>query len=52
MPVLGWNEIRSNAMQFSRDWEGVAKENAEAQTFWNEFLNVFGVKADSRSKCK
>ena len=43
MAVLGWNEIRANAMQFSRDWEKAYKENAEAQTFWNEFLQVFGV---------
>ena len=43
MSMLGWNEIRQNAIQFSRSWEGVTKENAEAQTFWNEFFAVFGV---------
>ena len=30
--------------QFSRDWAGVKSERAEAQTFWNEFFKVFGVR--------
>jgi len=38
-----WNEIRSNASVFSARWAKDSKENAEAQTFWNEFLQVFGV---------
>lgn len=38
-----WNEIRANARVFSSQWDGVVKENAEAQTFWNEFLAIFGV---------
>ena len=46
---LSWNEIRSRAIGFSRDWtarELPAKgaEKAEAQTFWNEFFEVFGKK--------
>ena len=41
---LSWNEIRHNAIRFARDWEGVKRENAEKQTFWNEFFEVFGVK--------
>ena len=39
---LSWNEIRQRAITFSRDWADAAKENAEAQTFWNEFFRVFG----------
>ena len=38
-----WNEIRANAQAFVTRWEGTTDENAEAQTFWNEFLGVFGV---------
>lgn len=38
-----WNEIRSNAQQFATRWHGTADENAEAQTFWNEFLGIFGI---------
>ena len=43
MPI-SWNEIRQNAIRFARDWSG-ASENAEKQTFWNEFFEVFGVLA-------
>jgi hypothetical protein len=42
MPI-SWNEIRHNAIAFSRDWAGASSENAEKQTFWNEFFAVFGV---------
>lgn len=42
MPI-SWNDIRSNALTFSREWEGESNERAEASTFWNEFLKVFGV---------
>lgn len=44
MPALSWNEIRQRAIQFSREWEGVTSERAEAQTFWNEFFQVFGIR--------
>lgn len=44
MPALSWNEIRQRAIQFSRSWKGVQDERAEAQTFWNEFFEVFGIK--------
>jgi hypothetical protein len=42
MPI-SWNEIRHNAIKFSRDWTGARSERAEKQTFWNEFFQVFGV---------
>jgi hypothetical protein len=40
---LSWNEIRNRAHEFSRKWAGEESERAEAQTFWNEFFNVFGI---------
>lgn len=43
MTPLSWNEIRSRAIRFSKDWENAEKESAESQTFWNEFFNVFGI---------
>ena len=43
MPI-SWNEIRHNAINFSREWAGVKSESAEKQTFWNEFFQVFGIK--------
>lgn len=40
---LSLNEIKDRALAFSREWTGERSEKAEAQTFWNEFFNVFGV---------
>lgn len=44
MPTLNWNEIRTRATAFAKDWAAEASERAEAQSFWNEFFEVFGVK--------
>jgi len=41
---LSWNEIRSNALSFSKNWTEVARERSESQTFWNEFFEIFGIK--------
>ncbi|MCD4726021.1 MAG: hypothetical protein K8R46_00005, partial [Pirellulales bacterium] len=41
---LSWNEIRQNAIAFSREWIGAKSEIAEKQTFWNEFFQVFGIR--------
>ena len=41
---LSWNEIRHNAINFSREWAEETREEAEAKTFWNEFFEVFGVR--------
>ena len=41
--MLTWNEIRTRAAQFAERWDDAVKENAEAQTFWNEFLSVYGI---------
>ena len=40
---LSPNEIKDRALAFAREWEGERAERAEAQTFWNEFFNVFGI---------
>ena len=40
-PPLAWNEIRARARRFAAKWEGAARERGEAQTFWNEFFEVF-----------
>jgi hypothetical protein len=40
---LSWNEIRHRAIAFSKNWTGVKREQAEKQTFWNEFFEVFGI---------
>lgn len=40
---LSLNEIRKRATEFSKEWENVVDERAEAQSFWNSFFNIFGV---------
>jgi hypothetical protein len=44
MPRLTQQEIRNNAVAFVHEWKGESRERAESQTFWNEFLSIFGVK--------
>jgi hypothetical protein len=40
---LSLNEIRDRALKFSNEWKDETRERAEAQTFWNQFFEVFGV---------
>ncbi|MBE7504976.1 MAG: class I SAM-dependent DNA methyltransferase [Planctomycetia bacterium] len=44
---LSWNEIRNRAITFAQEWSGASRERAEAQTFWNEFFNIFGIRRRS-----
>src|SRR6185312_16160409 len=41
--ALSWKEIKDCALKFSREWADKASEDAEAQSFWNGFFDVFGV---------
>ncbi|OGP78544.1 MAG: methylase [Deltaproteobacteria bacterium RBG_16_66_15] len=40
---LSWNEIRTHAVAFSKEWVGESSEDAEAKSFWDGFFNVFGI---------
>ncbi len=40
---LTQQEIRSRAYAFVKEWEDVSRERAEAQTFWNDFFDIFGI---------
>ena len=40
---LSWNEIKPRAIKFSKEWENAEKENADSQSFWIDFFNVFGI---------
>lgn len=40
---LSWNEIKSRAVSFSKEWEKTEREEADAKEFLIEFLNVFGI---------
>lgn len=43
MPSLSWNEIHTQATLFARDWLSATREQADKQTFWNEFFDIFGI---------
>lgn len=38
-----WNQIRTDATAFATRWADDTDENAGSQTFWNEFLAIFGI---------
>lgn len=44
---LSWNEIRSRAAEFSREWADAAYEKGQTQSFYNDFFEIFGVKSRS-----
>ena len=41
--ALSWNEIKSRATTFSKEWQDESREDAEAKSFWDAFFNVFGI---------
>ena len=46
---LSWNEIKNRTLLFINRWiDNEKSENAESQTFWNEFFHIFGI--DRKSK--
>lgn len=40
---LSWNEIRTRAANFAREWEGEGYEKGQTQLFYRDFFDVFGV---------
>lgn len=44
MPQLTQAEITQNAVAFVHEWRDETRERAEAQSFWNEFLAIFGIR--------
>jgi hypothetical protein len=40
---LSWNEIKSRALSFSREWVDAANEDSEAKPFWIAFFEIFGI---------
>lgn len=43
MANLSWNEIQDRAVEFSSKWAGETYERGESQSFWSDFLSIFGV---------
>ncbi len=44
---LSWNEIRTRADLFVREWRDAAYEKGETQSFYNDFFGIFGVQRRS-----
>ena len=42
---LSLNEIRARALDFAREYRNAKSEQADAQLFWRDFFNVFGISA-------
>lgn len=40
---ISFNEMKEKAIQFAREWNLESNERAEAQSFWNDFFQVFGI---------
>jgi len=40
---LSWNEIKSRALAFSREWADASDEASEAKPFWIAFFEIFGI---------
>jgi len=41
--ALSYNEIRRRAIEFAHEYRDATRENAESQSFYNDFFNVFGI---------
>lgn len=40
---LSWNEIKTRAIAFSKEWESAEREEADAKEYLIDFLNIFGI---------
>ncbi len=41
---LSWNEIKSRAIAFTKEWKDEVSEDAEAKSFWDEFFFIFDIR--------
>ena len=43
MANISWNEIQDRATEFASKWAGETYEKGESQSFWGDFLAVYGI---------
>lgn len=43
--ALSWNEIKTRAAAFSKEWQDESREDAEAKSFWDAFLTCLASRA-------
>lgn len=41
--MISLSEIRNRSHKFAKEWQGATYERGEAQTFWNEFFQIFDI---------
>jgi len=41
---LSWNEIKSRAVAFTKEWKDEVSEDAEAKSFWDDFFLIFDIR--------
>lgn len=40
---ISWNEMQDRAAEFASKWEGETYKKGESQSFWSDFLAVYGI---------
>lgn len=43
MTVISWNLIQDRATEFASKYQGETYEKGESQSFWSDFLHIFGI---------
>ncbi len=43
MPNISWNLIQDRAAEFASKWASETYEKGESQSFWSDFLHVYGI---------
>ena len=43
MTAISWNEVQDRASDFASKWTGETYEKGESQSFWSDFLAVYGI---------
>lgn len=43
MANLSWNEITDRATEFAAKYAGETYEHGESQSFWSDFLHIYGI---------
>lgn len=43
MTAISWNLIQDRAVEFVAKWQGETYEKGESQSFWSDFLNIYGI---------
>ena len=41
---LSWNEIKTRAVAFTKEWKDEVSEDAEAKSFWDDFFLIFDIR--------